>query len=189
MDIFPVFRGISYPVVKTPQFSTIIQTTVSGKEIRAGNASIPLWRFALNFEFLTKADYERILQFYHQRRGAAHAFLFFDPSDYAAADQYIGLGDGVQTEFQLCRILDTLQEPIKYPKSVDEVKLSGEAILDYILKPNGIISFGTAPPVGKIITASYSYYYKVRFSEETEYEKFAFALWSLKQLTLTSDKG
>lgn len=188
MQVFPPFRGITWPVTKTTEWVTVTQNAVSGKEIRASTASTPLFRFGLTFSFLTKSDYERILQFYHRVRGAKQPFLFLDKTDCRAVDQNIATGDDATKDFQLYKNMDTLKYPVKTPISIDSVKVAGIET-EYTLLPDGVVQFDLAPKLNQIISASFSYYYKVRFSVgEMEYEKFTYDLWELKTLELITVK-
>ena len=45
----------------------------------------------------------------------------------------------------------------------------------------------SAPGSGVVITADFTYYFLVRFAEDTaEFENFMYQLWSLKQVKLQS---
>lgn len=187
MEVFPDFRGITYPIKKVPKFGTIIQATVSGKETRFSNACIPIFQFELSFNYLTQNDFKRILTFYHSVKGMKDSFLFLDKTDYQAIDQIIGIGDGATTTFQLHKNIDGLKYPIKNIISIDNIKIANIPT-SYSLLRNSMISFTNPPAKDAIITASFSYYYNVRFSETNEYEKFAYDLWNLKSLKIETAK-
>lgn len=188
MLLFPPFRGLTYPVKKSPAWSISTQLTVSGKEIRFGQASMPRWRFTLSFSYFSKTDLEKLLAFYHAVRGNKDSFLFMDESDHEAMDQNLGIGDGVQTDFQLCRVMDNLKFPIKAPIQVRSVRVNGVDVR-YNLQPNGVIRLSSAPAIGRIVTASFQFHYVVRFDGEgNEFEKFAHEFWSLNTLEFITVK-
>ena len=52
---------------------------------------------------------------------------------------------------------------------------------------SGLVSFATPPPAGQVITADFTYRFRVRFSDDTaEFENFMYQLWQLKQIKLQS---
>ena len=57
------------------------------------------------------------------------------------------------------------------------------------VQPNGLVTFATAPTAGQLVTADFSFYYRVRFKNDlNEFEQFMSKLWQLQQLELVSDK-
>jgi len=56
------------------------------------------------------------------------------------------------------------------------------------VKPLGMITFGTAPGLNLPVTASFSFYYRLRFKNDlNEFEQFMKNLWQLQQLELVSE--
>lgn len=54
--VFPALPGLKWGAKKTPVWSTNIQKSANGRELRAAYYSYPQWRFSLSFEVLrTKA--------------------------------------------------------------------------------------------------------------------------------------
>ncbi len=128
--------------------------------------------------------------FFLQQQGSFGAFLFDDPSDDGVTGQYFGTGDGTTTAFQLYRSFGGFFEPIVAPASVSAVYFNGvaQSPAGYSVNPaTGIVTFGSAPGSGVVITADFTYYFLVRFAEDTaEFENFMYQLWSLKQVKLQS---
>jgi uncharacterized protein (TIGR02217 family) len=51
----------------------------------------------------------------------------------------------------------------------------------------GLVTFETPPPAGEAVSADFTYYFRVRFADDTaEFENFMFQLWSLRQVKLQS---
>jgi hypothetical protein len=50
--IFPRLRGLTFDIKKRPNWGTIIQTAVSGREVRVSNRVSPIWEFELGFDEL-----------------------------------------------------------------------------------------------------------------------------------------
>jgi uncharacterized protein (TIGR02217 family) len=51
----------------------------------------------------------------------------------------------------------------------------------------GLVTFTTPPPAGQVVTADFTYRFRVRFAEDNaEFENFMYQLWQLKQIKLQS---
>src|SRR5438132_566319 len=83
-------RGLTFTVGKTPEWSTIVQTSPSRYETRLAQMQNPIWSWTLNYDYLkdfeersglTYTDLQNILGFYLARRGEFDSFLFVDPDD------------------------------------------------------------------------------------------------------------
>lgn len=119
--IFPTFPGLAWSVFKTPEWSTNVQQSVSGKEVRMANRSRPVWRFSLSYEILRGAsaysEYQTLLAFYNARQGSFDSFLFNDTSDNTVTAQAIGSGDGVTKSFKLTHTIKGWTEPVGFAPS------------------------------------------------------------------------
>lgn len=108
--------GLSIEVDKEPEFDTLVQRAVSGKELRIGQRVYPLWYLTLNYNFLRDTsvynELKTLVGFFLSRKGAADSFLFSDPDDSAVVDQDFGVGDGTTTLFQLVREFGGFVEPV-----------------------------------------------------------------------------
>src|SRR4051812_12387575 len=106
--IFPTLAGLAWDVLKTPLWSTSVQQSVSGKEIRAQYFSTPIYRWRLSYELLRAsavAELQTLIGFFHARQGKFDSFLFSDPADNAVVQHGFGLGNGTTVAFQLQRTL------------------------------------------------------------------------------------
>jgi uncharacterized protein (TIGR02217 family) len=200
--IFPALAGLAWSVTKTPTFQTRIQRAVSGRELRALDYPYPLWQFALIYDFLRDDpaagfdELRTLLGFFMLCQGAFGTFLFQDPTDCQVTGQQIGTGNASTTVFQLQRAMGTalpgggFLEPIVAPKLVNAIYFDGitQDPASYSVDPNsGLVTFGTAPGNGLIITADFSYYFRCRFIDDKyDFENFMYRLWQLKKLTFIS---
>jgi uncharacterized protein (TIGR02217 family) len=200
--IFPALPGLAWSVTKTPTFQTRVQRAVSGRELRALDYPYPLWQFALVYDFLRdnpSAGYDELrtlLGFFMLCQGAFGTFLFQDPSDFQVTGQQIGIGDASTVVFQLQRAMGaTLSgggflEPIVAPNVVSAIYFDGitQAPAAYSVdSTTGLVTFGSPPGSGLIITADFTYYFRCRFVEDKyDFENFMFRLWQLKKLTFIS---
>ncbi len=192
--IFPSLPGLSWDVKKTPQFGTTIVKHPSGRETRVANYSHPLWKWEMSYEILRETQGYQELQalcgFFLARTGAFDTFLFADPSEPNTLTDYeIGVGDGFTNQFTLTKSYGGFIEPVGYadPSSL-QVFVGGVAVLSpaswNFVSPNTLV-FLNAPAAGIPITATYTWYYRVRFGEDAQdYNNFMYQLWDLKKLTL-----
>ena len=95
-QIYPsLVKGLTYTVLKTPSFSTLVQSTAGGQELRLAQMQNPIWRFTLLYDYLydnyrspnnTQAyapytDLQTLMGFFLARQGQNDDFLFTDPTD------------------------------------------------------------------------------------------------------------
>jgi len=195
--IFPTLPGLSWSVGKWPEFSTLVKQAANGAETRIAMWANPRWHFKLKYELLrddATNEMKTLAGFFLARRGQYDDFLFTDPDDNSVAAQPIGVGDGTTRVFQLLRAFGSFVEPITAPNlnlpqsfSVGGVPLA-PAITWAIDPATGLVTFSAPPPPG-ILTASFSYYFRVRFGmDQAEFEQFMRQLWSLNTCDLVSVK-
>jgi hypothetical protein len=123
--LFPTLPGLEWNVTRKPEFSTRIQRTASGKELRGAFWSYPIWHFNLSYAVLrqvgatskaSQAGFVDELQtlggFFLARQGSYDSFLYSDPTDNAVTNQTFAAGDDVTTAFTLARAWGGFIEPI-----------------------------------------------------------------------------
>lgn len=207
-DVFPTLRP-GWTFNKAPQFKNQIQRSISGRELRIQYQTVPTWLFTLTYEILadefdtrqqgysggtTLNELRTLLGFYLAQQGTLNTFLFTDPTDYTVTNQNIGTGNGSTTTFQLVRTMGVsggeFNEPIIAPNVVSDVYVNGVVVSpgDYSVNyGTGVITFTSAPGSGLAVTATFTYYFVVRFSDDSqEFENFAWQLWQAKTIKLQS---
>jgi uncharacterized protein (TIGR02217 family) len=208
--IFPTLPGLGWSVSKAPRFATRIQRAVSGRELRALDQPNPIWTWTLTYSMLRDQNDTRgasgpgvgydelrtLMGFFLQQQGAFQPFLFGDPSDDLATAQALGTGDGGTTAFQLVRTMGAalpgggFAEPITAPNVVATIYFDGvrQSSSGYAVDPDtGLVTFTAPPPAGQLVTADFTYYFRVRFADDTaDFENFLYQLWALKQVKLQS---
>lgn len=208
MDVFPALAGLAWPVVKTPQFNTIVEQAVSGRENRVAQMAFPKWSFTLQHNLLrddpTSAspaapldELKKLEGFFLKQNGSAKAFLYSDPTDSTVTDMQFGTGDGVTVAFQLVRSYGaggfTLLEPVQNLNgAVTNIKDAGNVVSggNYNVSATGLVTFNAAPANGHALTWSGSFYYRVRFLEDAnDFTEFAFNLWELQKMQFTGSPG
>ncbi len=202
--IFPALPGLGWSVTKAPRFAARIQTAISGRELRILNQTYPIWTWTLTYALLRDkhdtrgpsglgAGYDELRTlagFFLQQQGAFQPFLFDDPTDDTVTGLSIGTGDSSATVFQLVRNFGGFKEPIVAPNVVSAIYFNGvlQSSSAYAVDAaTGLVTFTTPPPTGQAITADFTYYFRVRFADDTaEFENFMYQLWQLKQVKLQS---
>jgi uncharacterized protein (TIGR02217 family) len=202
--IFPVLPGLAWSVTKAPRFATRIQRAVNGRELRILDQPYPIWTWTLTYSLLRDkwdtrggsalgAGYDELRTmagFFLQQQGAFQPFLFDDPSDDTITAQPIGTGNSSTSVFQLVRSMGGSAEPMTAPNMVGTIYFDGvrQAAAGYAVEAtSGLVTFTTPPPAGQLITADFTYRFRVRFADDTaEFENFMYQLWQLKQIKLQS---
>lgn len=202
--VFPDLPGLGWSVTRAPQFATRTQKAISGRELRLAAQLVPIWEWTLAYDFLRDQNDIResgglgvgydelrtLVGFFLARNGSFQAFLYVDPTDWTIANQTIGVGDGLTTTFQLVRTFGGFVEPITAPVLVSAIRENGSTLLggSYTVDTaTGIVTFGTAPGAGHVMTADFTYAFRVRFSDDSaQFENFMFQLWTLKQIKFRS---
>lgn len=194
LPIYPNLIGRAYDVDKSPIWSTAVQVADSGLEYRVSRWSYPVWDLNVQYEVLRNRaelrELDALWGFYCARRGAGLEFRFDDPEDNTVADAQIGVGDGATTVFQLCRPLAEFVEPVRDIKGTPVVSVNGLIQAGgWVLAENGKVVFDAPPPSGAIISASFHFYFRVRFLEDRlSATRFADMLWSTSAIPLRSVK-
>ena len=195
--LLPTLPGLMWTNVKKPKFGTNIAPHVSGREVRVSNYSYPLYEWELKYEFLRADAYNELQQlmgFYLARRGMFDSFLYRDPQENNVyVNNTIGVGDNFKTEFTVTKTFGGFVEPVGYvdPATLLVYKdnVLQTIVTDYTFQTPNTIKLTTAPTIGQVISASYTWYYRVRFGEDSQgYENFMYQLWTLKKMTIESIK-
>jgi len=183
-------------------FSTIVQQTASGHEIRVARQAQAVHRMSLRTELRTAQDAKTLKAFALARRGSLHSFKIKDWSDYTSAgdgesaptmlDQVIGTGDASTATFQLVKRYE-VTGPNPYVRTITlpiagtvVAAINGIATGAFTISGTGQIVFSSAPGAGAIITAGFQFHVPVRFTLDvdrwTRLQADAFNVWSLPSL-------
>jgi uncharacterized protein (TIGR02217 family) len=177
ISAFPSLAGLSFPVKKTPNFQTISHVSVSGVSTAQSTQPFANYSYELPFEFLRSDGFNLELQtlqgFYQACRGMALPFHFLDPDDNSVSLQGIGIGDGVTTAFALARSMVSVVDPMQDvdPASIT-VFVNGVSVPFTNLTTSQYgtvygVNITTPPAAGAVITATFTYKFLCRFTEDT----------------------
>jgi len=168
------FHDVSFPLPLAfgasggPVRQTEIITLASGHEQRNTAQANSRRRYDAGVGVKSLEDMQTLVAFFEARRGQLYGFRFRDPTDYKA-DEEIGIGDGVSTEFQLSKtyadVAGSWQRIITKPKSGTLIIKLGTTLTTAFSVDNmtGKIVFNTPPTVGVVITAVFEFDVPVRF--------------------------
>jgi len=158
----------------------------TGVEQRNQIWSVPKRSWVLPYNNLTLTQRNNLVELFNRMRGGCSEFLFEDPFDYECALTECSItAVAAQTNFQLLKKYypnesDYFSENKKdiQPSTVHQpiIKVDGATKTEtnhYNLDDaTGIVVFGSAPGAGKVITANYYYYYRVRFDIDSYGDTF-----------------
>jgi uncharacterized protein (TIGR02217 family) len=195
---FPSLPGQGWSVHKTPMFSTLVASHVSGREVRDPLYANPIWQFELTFDGLASdatsypglgaQSLQALMGLFLQCQGQFGTFLYGDPSDCAVVGQVIAVGDGATTNFAFVRTLGGFVETVGWVTGVTQVSVAGVAQISgwSLSTPNSLV-FATAPASGATIAASFAYAFQCRFDDDAaDFEQAMQDLWRLESLKFRS---
>ena len=171
----------SYGFTGSPDYSTAISAQLSGVETRISRWARPQRRYNAAYGIKAHTDLSMIRTFFIARRGSYESFRIKDWSDFSSAadgvspatpaDQFVGVGNGTQTIFQLIKRYSSggsaVDVPITKPVSgTVVVRVNGVDTTAFTVNDTtGRIVFGTAPANGHAITAGFEHDVVVRFGD------------------------
>lgn len=184
---YPTLPGLAYGVKKTPQWSTVVQRSTGGYELRYAAYQRPLYKFTLTYEFLrsdpVSQELQTLLGFFLARQGRYDSFRFLDPT-VSNTNVPIGVGDGVTSVFPLGRRLGEYYEPFANYENAMTVAVNG-GLVGVLSAPNSTVQLDRVPPAGAAVTWSGIAYRRVRFdTDAADFNQFASDLWDLQQVVL-----
>ena len=200
-NIFPTLPGLAWNVSIAPTFSTCVKQAVSGREMRASFMAYPLWKFSLSYEFLRDGksgiELDTMLGFFLMLKGQFDSFLYSAPSDNAVTAMAFGIGDGVQTQFQLNRNCGAggfgFVEPVQNVNGAPSIYKAGTlqaSGAQYNINSTGMVTFVTPPGAGQTLTWTGSFYYRCRFLQDAaEFSTFMQDFWELKKMEFIGAPG
>ena len=155
-----------------PEFSTRIVTMANGFERRNADWAEARRKFSLPFINLSRDRYLPILNMFYAARGQLHCFLYRDPLDHEAENEFIGLGDGVEVEFQLSKLTNV--DGFIYQRNVYAIPDSESIVVTVnnvvtavtVDKDRGTILFAAPPELNAQIRWSGIFDVWVRFNSD-----------------------
>lgn len=144
-----------------PRWKTTVIDFSSGNEQRNQDWSEHRCEFDISYGISDIDDLQEVKAFFFARRGRARGFRFKDWSDYELVDEPIGVGDAVETEFQIIKTYES-SGPHPYGRRITRpisntivVRINGVVktlTTHYTIGAGGIITF-TSPPASLAIVS------------------------------------
>lgn len=187
MNVLPSLIGIGWPVVVTPLWNNLLQKTVTGRVVAATYQQYPLYRFKVQYNYLSAADYNTLLGFFNGQGGNLTPFWFdAGPGNDAVTAQAIGTGDGTTKTFTLMRSYGGYVEPVAASFGTVTAYDNGVAVAATFNSPSaGQVTYTTAPVAGHPLTWTGNYYFQCRFSQGSQdIDEFMSQLYSTQAIEL-----
>lgn len=191
--IFPTLPGQAFPRERHVRYATELQSSSSMRRWRVSRALYPVYEYSLNFNFLRTADLVTLRSFFEQHKGRGDSWLFDDRDDRLHSDtglpQVFGLGNGVQTQFQLVRNQGVQIMPIGRHNVITSVRINGAATVAYTLDDYGLLTFSSPPAAAAVLDWSGSFYWRCAFmSDQLQFKEFLRSIWESKSLKFETEK-
>jgi uncharacterized protein (TIGR02217 family) len=192
--VFPSLPGLSWPFTRTPVWKTGIQTTQSGRELRAAFMSYPIYTWTASYDVLrtasTLTEFQQLLAFFNARSGSYDTFLFNDPDDNTVTAQVFGTGNGTTTQFQLTKSFGGYTEPVPNIVAGATVYVNGTLTTVTLNSPSpGWVTFASAPANGTSLSWTGSYQYVCRFLDDKyDFDRVFTGIYGVKKLAFQSVK-
>lgn len=155
-----------------PSFLTTIVTFSSGAEQRNADWQNVRHTFDVGYGIGNISDFADVRAFFFARRGKWRAFRFKHWDDFNCDAEIIGLGDGVENDFQIIKNYE-LSGPFPYVRNITRpVSGTVQVFKDGVLQLSGYTLTGTgssnvhftaAPALDVVITVTCEFDIPVRF--------------------------
>lgn len=193
-DVYMPSQIQSYPIYSSPRFSTDLVVVDSGREQANQRWEHPLHRYTIPEAVRTMDGLNALRSHWLIMRGPGHMFPFRDPLDFASAplenpatiptisatDQQIGVGNGLQVEFQITKTYTSGAEEYErqiYLPIVSSVLVAVDGTPTgsgwSVDRQTGVITFDAAPDDGDVITCGYLFDVSVRFEADDTFDAIA----------------
>lgn len=114
--VFPTaIKGLTYTVVRTPKFATLVQSSAAGQEVRIAQRANPIWEWQFTWDYIynnwpgsnnTKAfapwtDLQTFVGFFMAALGEQQSYLYQDPDDNAVGPALLSTGWAKNTAYAI----------------------------------------------------------------------------------------
>ena len=186
LPIFPNLPTMAWNNSKIPDIDVITKKSGTGKRKSMTTRAYPEWKLTMAFTCLNQEEIEKLAGFILMVGCQLSPFLWKDMEDYKQEKVRIGIGNGANTGFQLIRNWGNYYvEPVR-----DIVEGTLTVYADNIpvaatLEEDGWIELANPQP-GKIITASFEYYWRVAFEEIPDWSLFWYDFYRTKSFSVVT---
>lgn len=145
------------------KWNTQVQTSGSGMVRTLTNQLYPQWTITETFGLLDDDTADKLMAFVASVKGGYEPFLWLDHTLNRETGRALPVI--VPGKYQAVWSIDGYVEPAEYIEDVT-VYVDGKKQTSGYSVSDGVISFSTAPATGAVVTADYTYWFKVRFSDD-----------------------
>lgn len=188
LPVFPYFPSMAWDSTKTQSWDVVIKKSGSKKRKTMTTQAYPEWTIKCSYTALSDYEVEQAAGFFAKVKGQLSPFLWKDFEDYKQTNVRIGTGNGTNKNFQLLRnYADDYVEPIYdvVPETLT-VYVDGVAV-PYTLGTDGLVTLIMPPELGKAVTATFEYYWRVAFDDDgITWDNFWYKYYKLNTITLVS---
>ena len=164
MRKFPKLKKFSFTSTKKQKWNTRIQMSGSGKARSMTNQLYPQWIISAKLLHLTREEANELMGFAALLKGNYEPFLWLDPEDYEEKGvQLPMISPGV---YQAVMRIGGYAEPVDYIENVTVYIDGAKQSSGVYSVVNGMIKFSISPSASSKVTADYTYYWKVRFTQD-----------------------
>jgi uncharacterized protein (TIGR02217 family) len=188
--------GSGFGIKKTQKFNTIAQeTTAFQGSLYIAGAVYPIWLFTITVPQLTgrmddpTSPLAQLNGLFNVCRGRAGSFLLQDPDDYQVIAYQFGTGDGTSQTFQLTRPIGSAGvDIVQNVNTISNISINGTPTTAYAIDSRGVVTFNVAPAAAAVLSWEGTFYFRVRFAEDTlaDLTEYFSDRWSINTLSLTS---
>lgn len=204
VPVFPVLKGATFPIKRTPMWNTLHQEAISGQDNPIGLWTYNRWRYEIPFsafnsggtafQALPAREWQTLAAFFNQVAGSSGMFQFHDDDDDTATGQLFGIGNGSTVAFPLVRTMTgaggiTWDELVYAPTTITSITVGGVPTAGYTVGTQGLITFNSPPAIGDLLTWTGTYNWLCRFDKDMmDFEKFMNNLWECKSVVFVTVK-
>lgn len=159
---FPNINSLDWNSSKSQSWDTKVKTSGSGKVRTMTTWRYPRYTITTSFAILNTQQYRTIMGFFASTKGGTEPFLWLDPEDNH--EQGIVLGKGIDRQWNAIRKMGDYIEPVEY---IEDIVLYADGKpLQHVDNNKGILTTKDEVNDNAVITADYTYYWKVRLNGE-----------------------
>jgi hypothetical protein len=180
---------IGWGRTKIPRSNTAAQVTAAFQgSFYESLTQYPVWDFTMTVPYLSgrmddpTSGISQLMGLYFSCNGRAGTFLFNDPFDNTVTAANFGTGDGSSQTFQLVRPMGTGgNDIVQNLNGAPSLYNNGTLLTSgYSIDSKGVVTFDSAPADGHALTWTGSFYFRLRFKEDTlqELKEFFNEAWT-----------
>lgn len=142
-------------------WTTTVQESASGRSRTMTNQLYPKWTITEQIRLVDNETADKLLGFYNLVKGQYESFLWYDHSKHHEENQTL---QGSAGKYQAVIVTGEFVEYADYIENVTVYLNGTEVGTDKYQVSDGVITFSTAPSSTDVVTATYDYWWKVRFA-------------------------